>query len=134
MCVHTLTHARISHPTFNLAQANKGSSVYLLSTAFVCPLILVVYAAEVRHDDGDRQRNHQHAAQRADGAKDLPSNRLWYHVSIPKDETDEKSLSVDTQTYGLRCTRCVPIHQALSYIVISCCVLILSASFLLCFW
>lgn len=94
----------------------------------------MVYAAEVRHDDGDRQRNHQHAAQGADGAEDLPSNRLWYHVSIPKVETDEKNLSVDTQTYGLKCIRYVPIHQAHRDVVVPCCVLILSASFLLCFW
>lgn len=39
---------------------------YLLSTTFVCSLILVVDATEVRDDNGDGQSNHQHTTQGAD--------------------------------------------------------------------
>lgn len=43
----------------------------------------MVDPAEVGHDDGDGQGDDQHAAQRADGAEDLPHDGLWDHVSIP---------------------------------------------------
>lgn len=65
---------------------------YLLSAPFVCPLVLVVDATEVGDDNRDGQSDHQHTAQGADGAKDLPGNRLWHHVSVSMDEKDENSL------------------------------------------
>ena len=52
----------------------------------------MVDATEVGDDNGDRQSDHQHAAQRTDGAEDLPGDRLWHHVSVAKGETDEKRL------------------------------------------
>ena len=48
----------------------------------------MVDSTEVGDDDGDRQGDHQHAAQGADGAEDLPGDRLWYHVSVSSNETD----------------------------------------------
>lgn len=65
---------------------------YLLSTPFVCPLVLVVDATEVGDNDRDGQSDHQHTAQGADGAEDLPGNRLWHHVSVSGEERGEKSL------------------------------------------
>lgn len=59
-----------------------GRVTYLLCPALVRPLVLVVDAAEVGHDDRHGQGDDQHPAQRADGAKDLPSNRLGHHVTI----------------------------------------------------
>ncbi|KAF3861015.1 hypothetical protein F7725_001270, partial [Dissostichus mawsoni] len=46
----------------------------LLRPHLVRPLVLVVDPAEVGHDDGDGQSDHQHAAERADGAEDLPGD------------------------------------------------------------
>lgn len=72
---------------------------YLLSTTFVCSLVLVVDATEVGDDNGDGQSNHQHTAQGTDGAEDLPGNRLWHHVSVSMDERDvqfRQSAAVDT--------------------------------------
>lgn len=53
----------------------------------------MVDTAEVGHDDGDRQSDDQHAAERADGAKDLPHDGLWHHVAISEAEreTDDDS-------------------------------------------
>lgn len=65
---------------------------YLLSTPLVCPLVLVVDATEVGDNNRDGQRDHQHTAQGADGAEDLPGNRLWHHVSVSGEERGEKSL------------------------------------------
>lgn len=56
--------------------------VYLLSAPLVRPLVLVVDATEVGDDDGDGQSDHQHAAEGANGAKDLAGDGLWHHVSI----------------------------------------------------
>lgn len=70
----------------------KGADFYLLSAAFVCSLVLVVDATEVGDDNGDGQSDHQHTAQGADGAEDLPGNRLWHHVTVAGNETDEKKL------------------------------------------
>lgn len=63
---------------------------YLLSTPLVGPLVLVVDATEVGDDDGDRQSDHQHAAEGANGAKDLTGDRLWHHVSISVEGKKEK--------------------------------------------
>lgn len=71
---------------------HSGTHFYLLSTAFVCSLVLVVDATEVGDDNRDRQSDHQHTAEGADGAKDLPSNCLWHHVSISVDCKDENSV------------------------------------------
>lgn len=68
----------------------KATAVYLLSTAFVCPLVLVVDAAKVGDNDRNREGDHQHATQGADGAEDLPSNCLWDHVSITRGDTEAK--------------------------------------------
>ncbi|GIX89606.1 hypothetical protein CDAR_390311 [Caerostris darwini] len=40
-------------------------------------------AAKVGHDDGDRERDHQHAAQRAHTADDLARWRRGNHVAVP---------------------------------------------------
>ena len=42
----------------------------------------MVNPAEVGNDHRDWQGNDEDTAQRADGTKDLSSNRLGYHVSI----------------------------------------------------
>ena len=65
---------------------------YLLSAALVRSLVLVVDATEIGNDDGDGQSDHQHAAQGADGAEDLPGNRLGHHVSVSAMETDHNKL------------------------------------------
>lgn len=62
---------------------------YLLSAPLVGSLVLVVDATEVGHDDRDRQGDHQHAAEGANGAKDLTGDRLWHHVSISVEGKDE---------------------------------------------
>ena len=74
---------------FSEGKEEPGSAetgIYLLGAAFVCPLTLVVDAAEVGHDDGHRQSDYQHATQRTDGAKHLPYNGLRNHVSVPAGE------------------------------------------------
>lgn len=70
--------------TLELTGCRRNAVYYLLSAAFVRSLVLVVDATEVGDDDGDRQGNHQHAAQGADGTEDLSGNRLWHHVSVPR--------------------------------------------------
>lgn len=42
----------------------------------------MVDATEVGDDDRDGQSDDQHAAEGANGAKDLPGDGLWHHVSI----------------------------------------------------
>lgn len=59
---------------------------HLLRSSLLRPLALVVDSAEVGDDDGHRQGDDQHAAQRADGAEDLPHDGFWNHVSISKEE------------------------------------------------
>lgn len=54
----------------------------LLRSHLVRSLVLVVDAAEVGDDDGDGQSNHQHAAQGADGAEDLPGDGVGNHVTV----------------------------------------------------
>lgn len=49
----------------------------------VRPLVLVVDAAEIGHDDRDWQGDHQDATEGADGAEDLPSNGVGDHISVP---------------------------------------------------
>lgn len=44
----------------------------------------MIDAAEVGHDDRNRQGNYQHAAQRADRTEDLSRDRLGNHVSVPE--------------------------------------------------
>lgn len=46
----------------------------------------MVDSAEVGHNDRNRQSDDQHAAQRADGAEDLPHDGLWHHVAISEPE------------------------------------------------
>lgn len=43
----------------------------------------MVDPAEVGHDDGHRQGDHQHSAERADGAEDLPRDGVGNHVAVP---------------------------------------------------
>lgn len=61
---------------------------YLLSAPLVGSLVLVVDATEVGHDDRHGQGDHQHAAEGANGAKDLPGNRFWHHVSVSVEGKD----------------------------------------------
>lgn len=68
----------------------KAGCFYLLSTAFVRSLVLVVDAAEVGDDDWNWQSDHQHAAKGANGTKNLSSDSFWYHVSVPKDEAEDR--------------------------------------------
>lgn len=67
---------------------------YLLSAPLVGPLVLVIDATEVGDDDGDGQSDHQHAAEGANGAKDLTGDRLWHHVSISVEGKEEKSVGI----------------------------------------
>lgn len=39
-----------------------GDELYLLSFAFICPLVLMINSTEVRYDDGDRQSDDEHTA------------------------------------------------------------------------
>lgn len=55
---------------------------YLLRPHLVRSLVLVVDAAEVGHDDGYGQGDHQDATEGADGAEDLPSDGVGDHVSV----------------------------------------------------
>lgn len=70
-----------------------GRVTHLLCPALVGALVLVVDAAEVGDDDGHGQGDHQHPAQGADGAKDLPSDGLGHHVTV----------AVGTNTQGGPC-------------------------------
>lgn len=58
----------------------RGS--YLLCSALVSTLVLVVDAAKVGHDDWHRQCNDQDTTEGADGSKNLASNGAGHHVSI----------------------------------------------------
>ena len=60
-----------------------GLRQYLLRSAFLGALALVVDTAEVGHDHRDGQSDHQHSAQGADGTHDLPHDGLRNHVSVP---------------------------------------------------
>lgn len=62
---------------------------HLLCSPLLGSLALVVDPAEVGDDDRNRQGDDQHAAQRADGAEDLPHDGLWYHVAISDGEARE---------------------------------------------
>lgn len=64
------------------ACALPGAEAYLLCPALISSLILVVNPAEVGNDHRDREGNDEDTAQGADGAEDLPRNRLGHHVSI----------------------------------------------------
>lgn len=64
---------------------------YLLSASLVGSLVLMVDATEVGHNDGDGQGDHQHAAEGANGAKDLTGDRLWDHVAVSVEGEDEKT-------------------------------------------
>lgn len=61
---------------------SEGRGCYLLRSALVSTLVLVVDAAEVGHDDRHRQCNDQDTAEGADGSKNLASNGAGHHVSI----------------------------------------------------
>ena len=56
---------------------------YLLRLSFVGALALMVDAAEVGHDDRDRQRDDQNTAQRTHAANHLADHRTRHHVTIP---------------------------------------------------
>lgn len=66
------------------------NGTYLLCSSLVGSLILMINAAEVGNNNWDRQSNDQHPAQRANGAKYLPSNRLGHHVSITRGKQRQK--------------------------------------------
>lgn len=68
----------------------------LLRSHLVCSLVLVVDSAEVGHDDGYGQRDHQHTAERADGTEDLPRNGVRNHVTVPAGRTVTLSLNKET--------------------------------------
>jgi len=70
------------------------TSAHLLRSPLFGPLALVVDSAEVGDDDGHRQGDDQHAAQRADGAEDLPHDGLWHHVAVPEESTDSQNPNV----------------------------------------
>lgn len=61
---------------------SEGRGSYLLRSALVRTLVLVVDAAEVGHDDRHRQRNDQDTTEGADGSENLASNGAGHHVSI----------------------------------------------------
>ncbi len=107
LCAHPPT--QIHELTLDSEQMGWLEDVdfYLLSAAFVCSLVLVVNATEVGDDDRNGQSDHQHTAQGADRAEDLPGNRLWHHVSISRNETDEENFDkdeIDALRWYSRCT------------------------------
>lgn len=86
--------------------------IYLLSAPLVSPLVLVVDATEVGDDDGDGQRDYQHAAEGANGAKDLPGDRLWHHVSISVEGKEEKSVEIiEIRTQEKSTLVAIPTHS-----------------------
>ncbi len=70
---------------------------YFLRFPLVCPLVLVVDPGEVGDDDGDGQRDDEHARQRADAADQLPQHRLRDHVAVPEAEAN-----VNNGTFRIR--------------------------------
>lgn len=63
---------------------------YPLRFPLVRPLVLVVDSAEIRHDYGDGQRDHQQAAQRAHAADDLARYCRRHHVTIPAKRREKR--------------------------------------------
>ena len=61
----------------------KKKTTCLLSLALVGPLILMVNAAKVGHDDGNWQGDDQHSAKRTNAAHHFAGYRLWDHVAVP---------------------------------------------------
>lgn len=61
---------------------SDGRGSYLLCSALVSTLVLVVDAAKVGHDDWHRQCNDQDTTEGADGSENLASNGAGHHVSI----------------------------------------------------
>ena len=66
--------------------AEYSNMSYLLRLPLVCPLVLVVDAREVGDDDGDGQRDDEHARQRADAADQLAQRGLGHHVAVTAKE------------------------------------------------
>lgn len=77
------------------------TNLNFLSPTLVSSLVLMVDAAEVGNDDGNRQSNDQHPTERTDGAKDLSCYSLRDHVSIPA----EKEQEIETLVTEI-CTSC----------------------------
>lgn len=73
-----------------------------LSPTLVSSLVLMVDAAEVGNDDGNRQSDDQHPTERTDGAKDLSCYGLRDHVSVPT----EKEQEIETLVTEI-CTSCL---------------------------
>lgn len=69
--------------TFKCYNVIRPRDSDLLRSHLVRSLVLVVDPAEVGHDDGHRQGDHQHAAEGADGAEDLPCDGVGNHVAVP---------------------------------------------------
>ena len=64
------------------AEREREREAYELRALLVGALVLRVDAREVGDDDGHRERNDEHTAQRAHAARDLPHQRLRHHVCI----------------------------------------------------
>lgn len=70
---------------------------HLLRSPLLRPLALVVDPAEVGDDDGNRQSDDEHAAERTHRAEDLPHDRLRDHVAVPAGEVTGQRSEVNHQ-------------------------------------
>lgn len=62
----------------------------LLCFALVRPLILMIDTTEVGHDDRNRKRDDQDAAERTNTTHYFPDNCARYHVTVPEDHQQRR--------------------------------------------
>ena len=59
------------------------SYIYLLGFPFVCPLVLVINAREIRDNDGDGKGDDQDSGERANATDHLAYAGVGNHVTVP---------------------------------------------------
>lgn len=57
--------------------------IYLLGFSFVCPLVLVINAREIRDNDGDGKGDDQDSGERANATDHLAYAGVGNHVTVP---------------------------------------------------
>lgn len=89
-----------------------GRCIYLLCSALVSALVLVVDAAEVRNNDWHRQSDDQDTTEGADGSENLASNGAGHHVSISGARGGKaRSRKVPTHPSVPHCIPFIPTHS-----------------------
>lgn len=61
-------------------------AAYLLGFPFVCTLILVINAREIRYNDRDGKGNDQNSRQGANATYQFAKICAWNHIAIPENE------------------------------------------------